>query len=169
MYIMWVVISMTEKFIYFYFLIELAFCYSGRFSVCLFLQMFEFANTLVHRYFSFHFILITYLFHTVRVTCLSLIYCVSFGLQTTKGVLLHGPPGTGKTSLAQLCVRDAGVELFYVNGPGIVSEYHGESEQELHKVFESATKAAPSVVRFFFSQSSIILPTFCLHALPLRG
>ncbi|XVF13657.1 hypothetical protein REPUB_Repub08aG0226800 [Reevesia pubescens] len=80
----------------------------------------------------------------------------SFGLQTTKGVLLHGPPGTGKTSLARLCVRDAGVNLFYVNGPEIVSEYHGESEQELHKVFESATLAAPSVV--FIDELDAIAP-----------
>ncbi|KAK6263322.1 hypothetical protein QUC31_009138 [Theobroma cacao] len=80
----------------------------------------------------------------------------SFGLQTTKGVLLHGPPGTGKTSLARLCVRDAGVNLFYVNGPEIVSEYYGESEQELLKVFESATQAAPSVV--FIDELDAIAP-----------
>ena len=82
-------------------------------------------------------------------------------------MLLHGPPGTGKTSLAQLCVRDAGINLFYVNGPEIVSEYHGESEQELHKVFESATQAAPSVVRFLLSKSSLLLLTFCLACLTL--
>ncbi|XP_022757064.1 calmodulin-interacting protein 111 isoform X3 [Durio zibethinus] len=80
----------------------------------------------------------------------------SFGLQTTKGVLLHGPPGTGKTSLARLCVHDAGVNLFYVNGPEIVSEYHGESEQELHKIFESATQAVPSVV--FIDELDAIAP-----------
>lgn len=85
-------------------------------------------------------------------------------------MLLHGPPGTGKTSLARLCVRDAGVNLFYVNGPEIVSEYYGESEQELLKVFESATQAAPSVVRFF---SLKVLVTFAyflaLHVLALCG
>ncbi|KAK8976529.1 hypothetical protein V6N11_049186 [Hibiscus sabdariffa] len=80
----------------------------------------------------------------------------SFGLQTTKGVLLHGPPGTGKTSLARLCVHDAGVNLFCVNGPEIVSEYHGESEQELHKIFESSIQAAPSVV--FIDELDAIAP-----------
>ena len=84
-------------------------------------------------------------------------------------MLLHGPPGTGKTSLARLCIHDAGVNLFYVNGPEIVSEYHGESEKELHKVFESATKAAPSVVRFLLSKSLLLLPNSALHALPLCG
>jgi SpoVK/Ycf46/Vps4 family AAA+-type ATPase len=63
-------------------------------------------------------------------------------------VLLHGPPGTGKTSLAQLCARDAGVRLFSVNGPEIVSKYYGESEKALLEVFESASQAAPAMVRF---------------------
>ncbi|CAK9309168.1 unnamed protein product [Citrullus colocynthis] len=70
----------------------------------------------------------------------------SLGLRTTKGVLLHGPPGTGKTSLAQLSAHDAGVNLFYLNGPEIISQYHGESEQALHDVFEVASQAAPAVI-----------------------
>ncbi|KAJ8449759.1 hypothetical protein Cgig2_001415 [Carnegiea gigantea] len=80
----------------------------------------------------------------------------SLGLRTTKGVLLHGPPGTGKTSLAQLCACDAGVKLFKVNGPEIISQYYGESEQALHDVFKSASEAAPSVV--FIDELDAIAP-----------
>ncbi|KAI4300919.1 hypothetical protein L6164_034245 [Bauhinia variegata] len=80
----------------------------------------------------------------------------SFGLRTTKGVLLHGPPGTGKTSLAQLCVHDVGVNLFPVNGPEIVRQYYGESEQALHEVFDSAIQAAPAVV--FIDELDAIAP-----------
>lgn len=69
-------------------------------------------------------------------------------------MLLHGPPGTGKTTLAQLCARDAGVELFCVNGPEIVSQFYGESEKALQEVFESACQAAPAVVRFLYSEMS---------------
>ncbi|KAG6494079.1 hypothetical protein ZIOFF_049098 [Zingiber officinale] len=52
-----------------------------------------------------------------------------------KGVLLHGPPGTGKTSLVTSCAHAAGVRLFSINGPEVISEYYGESEQALCKVF----------------------------------
>lgn len=79
-----------------------------------------------------------------------------FGLRTTKGVLLHGPPGTGKTSLARLCVIDAGVNLFSVNGPEIFSQYYGESEQAMHKVFDSACQSAPAVV--FIDELDAIAP-----------
>lgn len=50
--------------------------------------------------------------------------------------------------MAQLSAHDAGVNLFYLNGPEIISQYHGESEQALHDVFEVASQAAPAVVRF---------------------
>ncbi|XP_056171217.1 calmodulin-interacting protein 111 isoform X2 [Syzygium oleosum] len=79
-----------------------------------------------------------------------------FDLQTTKGVLLHGPPGTGKTSLARLCAHDAGVNLFLVNGPEIVRQYHGESEQALREVFDSARHAVSAVV--FIDELDAIAP-----------
>ncbi|KAK9069289.1 hypothetical protein SSX86_013405 [Deinandra increscens subsp. villosa] len=81
----------------------------------------------------------------------------SMGLRPTKGVLLHGPPGTGKTSLAQLCANDAGVDLFPINGPEIVSQFYGESEQALHAVFDLAIRAAPAVV--FIDELDAIAPS----------
>ncbi|CAI9099495.1 OLC1v1036328C4 [Oldenlandia corymbosa var. corymbosa] len=78
------------------------------------------------------------------------------GLRPTKGVLLHGPPGTGKTSLVRLCVLDAGVNLFPINGPEIISQYYGESERAMHEVFDAASKALPAVI--FIDELDAIAP-----------
>ncbi|KAM0839141.1 hypothetical protein ACQ4PT_060493 [Festuca glaucescens] len=67
------------------------------------------------------------------------------GLPRYKGLLLYGPPGTGKTSIASSCAYDLGANLFTVNGPEIVSQYHGESEQALYDIFTLAKQAAPAV------------------------
>lgn len=88
--------------------------------------------------------------------------CSNFGLRTTKGVLLHGPPGTGKTSLAQLCAHDVGVNIFRINGAEVVGQYYGESEQALHEVFDSAIQAAPAVVGSCQSLSISLICSSCL-------
>ncbi|XXG60483.1 hypothetical protein AAC387_Pa04g2383 [Persea americana] len=72
------------------------------------------------------------------------------------GVLLHGPPGTGKTSLACSCAHDSGVKLLSVNGPEIVSEVYGKSEKELHQVFDKAKQAASAMV--FIDELDAIAP-----------
>ncbi|CAI0432716.1 unnamed protein product [Linum tenue] len=80
----------------------------------------------------------------------------SLGLRAMKGVLLHGPPGTGKTSLARLCAHDAAVKIFTVNGPEIISQYQGESEQAMREVFDSASQAVPAMV--FIDELDAIAP-----------
>ncbi|KAL6507387.1 hypothetical protein OROGR_023582 [Orobanche gracilis] len=80
----------------------------------------------------------------------------SWGLRPIKGVLLHGPPGTGKTTITQVCACDAGVNMFSVNGPEIISQYHGETEKALYEVFSNASKASPAVV--FIDELDAIAP-----------
>ncbi|KAK4767202.1 hypothetical protein SAY86_014952 [Trapa natans] len=79
-----------------------------------------------------------------------------FGLRNTKGVLLYGPPGTGKTSLARVCARDTCINFFSVNGPEIISQYYGESEQALREIFYSAVQSAPAVI--FIDELDAIAP-----------
>jgi transitional endoplasmic reticulum ATPase len=78
------------------------------------------------------------------------------GVDPPKGVLLHGPPGTGKTRLARAVANESAAEFFLINGPEIMGSAYGESESRLRQVFEEATKAAPSIV--FIDEIDSIAP-----------
>jgi transitional endoplasmic reticulum ATPase len=64
------------------------------------------------------------------------------------GVLLHGPPGTGKTMLARAIAAESGVNFIHVAGPELLDRYVGESEKSVREVFERARQAAPAIVFF---------------------
>jgi transitional endoplasmic reticulum ATPase len=68
------------------------------------------------------------------------------GVDPPKGVLLHGPPGTGKTRLAQAVASESDAEFFTINGPEIMGSGYGESEKRLREVFEEAARASPAIV-----------------------
>lgn len=78
------------------------------------------------------------------------------GVDPPKGVLLHGPPGTGKTRLAQAVANESDAEFFTINGPEIMGSGYGESEKRLREVFEKATKAAPAII--FIDEVDSIAP-----------
>ncbi|EAN79143.1 vesicular transport protein (CDC48 homologue), putative [Trypanosoma brucei brucei TREU927] len=62
------------------------------------------------------------------------------------GVLLHGPPGCGKTKLVHAISGSLQVPLFFVSAPEIVSGISGDSEAKLRNLFLDAISAAPSIV-----------------------
>lgn len=78
------------------------------------------------------------------------------GVDPPKGVLLHGPPGTGKTRLARAVANESDASFFAINGPEIMGSAYGESEKRLRDVFEEAAKAAPSIV--FIDEIDSIAP-----------
>eukprot|EP00520_Triparma_pacifica_P005897 CAMPEP_0118645306 /NCGR_PEP_ID=MMETSP0785-20121206/7428_1 /TAXON_ID=91992 /ORGANISM="Bolidomonas pacifica, Strain CCMP 1866" /LENGTH=872 /DNA_ID=CAMNT_0006537175 /DNA_START=1 /DNA_END=2616 /DNA_ORIENTATION=+ len=78
------------------------------------------------------------------------------GVSTPKGVLLHGPPGCGKTLLANALVEETGAHVVVINGPEIMAKKGGESEDNLRKAFEEAQKNAPSII--FMDEIDSIAP-----------
>jgi transitional endoplasmic reticulum ATPase len=78
------------------------------------------------------------------------------GIDPPKGVLLHGPPGCGKTLLARAVANESDANFYAINGPEIMSKFYGESEGRLRKMFEDAEKNAPSIL--FIDEIDAIAP-----------
>ena len=78
------------------------------------------------------------------------------GVDPPKGVLLHGPPGTGKTRLARAVANESEAEFFLINGPEIMGSAYGESEKQLREIFEAAAKSVPSIL--FIDEIDSIAP-----------
>ena len=78
------------------------------------------------------------------------------GIESPKGVLLHGPPGTGKTLLAKAVATETDANFILLNGPEVMSKFYGESEKKIRDIFESAEKNAPSII--FIDELDAIAP-----------
>jgi len=80
----------------------------------------------------------------------------TIGVKPPKGILLYGPPGSGKTLIARAVANETGAFFFLINGPEIMSKLAGESESNLRKAFEEAEKNAPSII--FIDEIDSIAP-----------
>jgi len=78
------------------------------------------------------------------------------GIDAPKGVLLHGPPGCGKTLIARAIAHETEAQFFAVSGPEIIHKFYGESEAHLRKVFDEATRQGPSII--FLDEIDAIAP-----------
>ncbi len=80
----------------------------------------------------------------------------TLGVKPPRGVLLYGPPGSGKTLIARAVANETGAFFFLINGPEIMSKMAGESESNLRKAFEEAEKNAPAII--FIDEIDSIAP-----------
>ncbi|OAX42577.1 AAA-domain-containing protein [Rhizopogon vinicolor AM-OR11-026] len=78
------------------------------------------------------------------------------GVQPPRGVLLHGPPGCGKTLLANAIAGELGVPFISISAPSIVSGMSGESEKTLRDTFDEARRVAPCLL--FIDEIDSITP-----------
>ncbi len=78
------------------------------------------------------------------------------GIDPPKGVLLHGPPGTGKTMIAKAVANETDANFVSISGPEIMSKYYGESEKHLREIFEEAERSSPSII--FIDEIDSIAP-----------
>jgi len=78
------------------------------------------------------------------------------GIDPPKGVLLHGPPGTGKTMIAKAVATEVNAHFKSINGPEIISKYYGESEKQLREIFDEASDNSPAII--FIDEIDSICP-----------
>lgn len=71
---------------------------------------------------------------------------IAMGAKIPRGVILHGPPGTGKTILAKAIAGEAKANFIYASGSEFVEKYVGVGAKRVRTLFEKAKKEAPSIV-----------------------
>lgn len=79
-----------------------------------------------------------------------------FGLMRPAGALLWGPPGCGKTLVAQAVANEAQASFILINGPELLNKYVGESERAVRELFKRARSSTPCIL--FFDEMDSLVP-----------
>lgn len=78
------------------------------------------------------------------------------GITAPRGIILYGPPGSGKTHLARAVANEVDAKFYYINGPDVIGSYTGETEANLRRMFAEASHHAPSII--FIDELDAIAP-----------
>ena len=81
----------------------------------------------------------------------------TFKTKPPKGIMLFGPPGTGKTMLAKAVATESEANFISIKGPELLSKFVGESERGMREMFRKARQASPCIV--FFDEIDAMCPT----------
>lgn len=68
------------------------------------------------------------------------------GAERPRGILLEGPPGTGKTSIGRALAKEAGCKFFYANGSDFDAKFVGEGAKAISELFKTARENSPSII-----------------------
>ncbi|KAH7707114.1 Protein SPAS-1 a [Aphelenchoides avenae] len=74
------------------------------------------------------------------------LYNTELGKRASRGILLYGPPGNGKTMLVKAMAAETGLPFFSISSASIMDKYVGESERKVQELFEDARRNQPSII-----------------------
>lgn len=80
----------------------------------------------------------------------------TWGLSRPSGVILWGPPGCGKTLVAQAVANEAQASFILISGPELLNKYVGESERAVRELFQRARSSTPCIL--FFDEMDSLVP-----------
>jgi transitional endoplasmic reticulum ATPase len=80
----------------------------------------------------------------------------TIGVKPPRGILMFGPPGTGKSLIGRAVANETGAYFLLINGPEIMSKMSGDSEKNLRGAFEDAEKHSPAII--FIDELDSIAP-----------
>ncbi len=79
-----------------------------------------------------------------------------FGIRTSGGILFYGPPGNGKTYLAESLAGEAGISFLELNPAFLYNEFFGKFEKNISEIFRLAKETAPNIL--FFDEVETLIP-----------
>jgi len=82
-------------------------------------------------------------------------YLDAMKVRPIRGILMSGPPGTGKTFLARIIANETKAKFYLVNGPTIISKWLGDTENTIRQIFDAAKKEENGAIIFIDEIDSI--------------
>jgi transitional endoplasmic reticulum ATPase len=86
------------------------------------------------------------IYEIIDISLINTQLCEQLNITPPKGILLYGPSGTGKTALVASIAQQFQLNLVKINSTSVFAKFVGDSEKQIHEIFEKARQNIPSII-----------------------